>query len=63
MPDESDEGVEIPSILCPVSTEDLQYLRQLYSDDLIIASDSHAVDVYIHVRDYVYSHQHQSLAF
>lgn len=57
IPEELDEGVVVPNITCPISNEDKEYLRQVYTEEIIIASDSHAVDIFMNIRDYVYDHQ------
>lgn len=51
-----DESVQVPDIHCLISRESEAYLESVYTQDVILASDSHAVDIYISVRDYVYSH-------
>lgn len=58
IPEEADEEtVEVPIIPSPISNEDKIYLDSVYTREIILASDSHAVDVYIAVREYVYCHQ------
>ena len=34
----------------------LRLLEVLYTEDVILASDNHAVDIYISVKDFVASH-------
>ena len=55
--DES-ETVEVPETRCPMSTRDLRCMECLYSKEVILASDSHAVDVYINVKNFVSSRIH-----
>ena len=59
IPDEGCEtNIEIPGIACPITRDVYNTLKLLYTDNIILASDSHAVDVYINVRDYIYAHHH-----
>ena len=51
-----DESIEVPNIECPLRQEHADHLRILYTRDVILATDYHAVDVYIAVREYVQSH-------
>ena len=48
--------MDIPTVACPISTSDLRLLEVLYTEDVILASDNHAVDIYISVKDFVASH-------
>ena len=48
------ETVEVPETSCPMSTRDLECMQCIYSNEVILASDSHA-DVYVNVKHYVSS--------
>lgn len=58
--EDSDEtgSIQIPEIPCPLSTMDVQYLEFTYSNEVILASDSHGVDVYINVKHFIVSRVH-----
>ena len=48
---ESDlETVEVPETSCPIATNDLQCMECIYSKEVILANDCHAVDVYVNVK-------------
>ena len=55
---EDSEAIVIPEILCPLTSSDIAYMEFMYSNEVILASDSHAVDVYINVKAFVASRIH-----
>ena len=48
----------IPEILCPLTSSDTAYMELMYSNEVILASDSHAVGVYINVKAFIASRIH-----
>ena len=41
IPEELDaEGIEVPNTSSPIANEDKEFLRQVYAEEMIIASDS-----------------------
>jgi hypothetical protein len=46
VPDADDHdgaSVQVPGINCPISSESKTYLESVYTRDIILASDSHAI--------------------
>ena len=53
---EFDSAVDVPETVVPLSVSDLVLLQWQFPDDVILASNHHAVDVYSDVLQFVNEH-------
>ena len=47
------ESVEVPDTPVPISSADLAILEQLYTEEVILSSENHAIDIYVNVLSFV----------
>ena len=47
------ESVEVPDTPVPISLADLAVLERLYTEEVILSSENHAIDIYVNVLSFV----------
>ena len=55
---EDSESIAVPETICPLTPSDVAFMEFMYSKEVILASDNHAVDVYVSVKAFVASRIH-----
>ncbi len=45
--------MEVPDTPCPLDDNALAFLREVFTEEVILSSGYHGVDVYVQVLDYV----------